>query len=130
MCVALLYICLGLAMTVKRLGEGGEPAWFGALFFARIATLVFYQVSSVKPSAVTDSEEGAPWPARNVIERWIPRTRAASALVSIGLTAVIGVGFTFLGTQVIAQYGWGLFVGMPFCPTLVAPFTHSYHPPC
>ncbi len=129
MFVALPFIWLGLAMTVKRLRDAGEPTWLAALFFAPIANLVFYLVLSVKPSAVTDSEEGAPWPARNVIERWIPRTRAASALVSIGLTAVIGLGFTFLGTQVIAQYGWGLFVGLPFCLGLFAVLTHSYHQP-
>ncbi len=130
MFVALPFIWLGLAMTVKRLRDAGEPTWLAALFFAPIANLLFYLVLSVKPSvAVTDSEEGAPWPARNVIERWIPRTRAASALVSIGLTAVIGLGFTFLGTQVIAQYGWGLFVGLPFCLGLFAVLTHSYHQP-
>jgi len=115
MFVAVPFIWLGLAMTVKRLRDAGEPTWLAALFFAPIANLVFYLVLSVKPSvAVTDSEEGAPWPASNIIERWIPRTRAASALVSIGLTAVIGLAFTFLGTQVIAQYGWGLFVGCLF----------------
>jgi hypothetical protein len=42
---------------------------------------------------------------------------------------VIGLGFTFLGTQVIAQYGWGLFVGLPFCLGLFAVLTHSYHQP-
>jgi hypothetical protein len=34
---------------------------------------------------------------------------------------------TFLGTQAIAQYGWGLFVGLPFCLGLFAVLTHSYH---
>jgi uncharacterized membrane protein YhaH (DUF805 family) len=130
MFVALPFIWLGLVMTVKRLRDAGEPTWLAALFFAPIANLVFYLVLSVKPSAAaTDSEEGAPWPARNVIERWIPRTRAASALLSIGLTAVIGLGFTFLGTRAIAQYGWGLFVGLPFCLGLFAVLTHSYHQP-
>jgi len=32
-----------------------------------------------------------------------------------------------LGTQAIAQYGWGLFVGLPFCLGLFAVLTHSYH---
>src|SRR5207244_7083567 len=54
---------------------------------------------------------------------------AASALVSIGVTALIGFGFAFLGTHVVAQYGWGLFVGLPFCLGLFAVLTHSYHEP-
>lgn len=128
--LALPFIWLGLAMTVKRLRDAGERTWLAALFFAPIANLVFFLVLSLKPSAKEMlSEEGAPWPAPNFLERWIPRTRPASALVSIGVTAVIGFGFTLLGTHVVAQYGWGLFVGLPFCLGLFAVLTHSYHEP-
>jgi uncharacterized membrane protein YhaH (DUF805 family) len=128
--IALPFIWLGLAMTVKRLRDAGEPTWLAALFFAPVANLVFYLVLSLKPSVtLIRSEEGAPWPAPNFLDRWIPRTRAASAVVSIGVTALIGLGFTFLGTQMIAQYGWGLFVGLPFCLGLFAVLTHSYHEP-
>jgi uncharacterized membrane protein YhaH (DUF805 family) len=128
--LALPFIWLGLAMTVKRLRDAGERTWLAAIFFAPIANLVFFLVLSLKPSAKEMlSEEGAPWPAPNFLERWIPRTRPASALVSIGVTAVIGFGFTLLGTHVVAQYGWGLFVGLPFCLGLFAVLTHSYHEP-
>ena len=128
--IALPFIWLGLAMTVKRLRDAGEPTWLAALFFVPIANLIFYLALSVKPSApVSRSEEGAPWPNSAVLERWIPRSRTASALVSIGVTALIGLGFALLGTHVIAQYGWGLFVGLPFCLGLFAVLTHSYHQP-
>jgi uncharacterized membrane protein YhaH (DUF805 family) len=128
--LALPFIWLGLAMTVKRLRDAGEPTWLAALFFAPIANLAFFLVLSLKPSVKeTPAEEGAPWPGPNFLERWIPRTRAASALVSIGVTAFIGFGFTLLGTHVVAQYGWGLFVGLPFCLGLFAVLTHSYHEP-
>jgi len=128
--IALPFIWLGLAMTVKRLRDAGEPTWLAALFFVPVANLVFYLALSLKPSAqVTRSEEGAPWPNSAVLERWIPLSRTASALVSIAVTALIGLGFALLGTQVIAQYGWGLFVGLPFCLGLFAVLTHSYHQP-
>jgi uncharacterized membrane protein YhaH (DUF805 family) len=128
--IALPFIWLGLAMTVKRLRDAGEPTWLSALFFAPIANLVFFLVLSAKPSIkATPMEEGAPWPGPNFLHRWIPHTKAASALVSIGVTALIGLGFVLLGTQVIAQYGWGLFVGLPFCLGLFAVLTHSYHEP-
>src|SRR5437762_7476561 len=48
---ALPFIWLGLAMTVKRLRDVGEPTWLAALFFAPIANLVFFLVLSLKPSA-------------------------------------------------------------------------------
>ena len=128
--LALPFIWLGLAMTVKRLRDAGEPTWLAALFFAPLANLVFFLVLCLKPSVKeTPAEEGAPWPGPNLLERWIPRTRAASALVSIGATSVLGFGFALLGTHVVAQYGWGLFVGLPFCLGLFAVLTHSYHEP-
>src|SRR4030095_12355111 len=128
--LALPFIWLGLVMTVKRLRDAGEPTWLAALFFAPIANLAFFLVLSLKPSAKgIPLEEGAPWPGPHFLERWIPRTQAASALVSIGVTAMLGLGFTLLGTQVVAQYGWGLFVGLPFCLGLFAVLTHSYHEP-
>jgi uncharacterized membrane protein YhaH (DUF805 family) len=128
--LALPFIWLGLALTVKRLRDVGEPTWLAALFFAPIANLAFFLILSVKPSAKgMPFDEGAPWPGPHFLERWIPRTRAASAVVSIAVTAVMGLGFTLLGTQVVAQYGWGLFVGLPFCLGLFAVLTHSYHEP-
>jgi uncharacterized membrane protein YhaH (DUF805 family) len=128
--LALPFIWLGLAMTVKRLRDAGEPTWLAALFFAPVANLAFFLILSLKPSTKgTPLEEGAPWPGPHFLERWIPRTRAASALVSIAVTSVMGLAFTLLGTQVVAQYGWGLFVGLPFCLGLFAVLTHSYHEP-
>jgi hypothetical protein len=127
---ALPFIWMGLAMTVKRLRDAGQPAWLAALFFAPIANLAFFLALSLMPSvAETQRDEGAPWPGVRAFDRWIPRNAAGSALVSISATCLIGLFFTFLGTQVVAQYGWGLFVGLPFCLGLFAVLTHSYHQP-
>ncbi|HEU0369960.1 MAG TPA: hypothetical protein VFR42_12150, partial [Candidatus Acidoferrum sp.] len=126
--VALPFIWLGLAMTVKRLRDAGQPTWLAALFFAPIANLAFFLALSFMPSlAELKREEGTPWPGVRAFDRWIPRNAAGSALVSIGATCLLGLFFTFLGTQAIAQYGWGLFVGLPFCLGLFAVLTHSYH---
>jgi len=128
--VALPFIWLGLAMTAKRLRDAAEPTWLAALFFAPIANLLFFLVLSVKRSAKeVRSEEGTPWPGPSFLDQWIPHTRTASAVLSIGVTALLGLGFALLGTQVIAQYGWGLFVGLPFCLGLFAVLTHSYREP-
>jgi Polyketide cyclase / dehydrase and lipid transport len=126
--VALPFIWLGLAMTVKRLRDGGQPTWLAALFFAPIANLAFFVALSFMPSvAESKREEGTPWPGVRAFDRWIPRNAAGSALVSIGATCLLGLFLTFLGTKAIAQYGWGLFVGLPFCLGLFAVLTHSYH---
>jgi uncharacterized membrane protein YhaH (DUF805 family) len=128
--LALPFIWLGMAMTVKRLRDAGEPTWISCLFFAPVANLLFFLVLSFKPSAVASSkQEAAPWPGPGILGAWIPETRAGSAIVSIAITATIGLGFTLLGIQVVATYGWGLFVGLPFCLGLFAVLTHSYHQP-
>jgi uncharacterized membrane protein YhaH (DUF805 family) len=128
--IAVPFIWLGLAMTVKRLRDAGEPTWAAALFFAPVANLLFFLVLILKPSAKEAGRaEGAPWPGPRFLDSWVPETRAGSALVSIAVTAVIGLGFTLLGTQVVATYGWGLFVGLPFCLGLFAVLMHSYREP-
>ena len=128
--IALPFIWLGLAMTVKRLRDAGEPTWVAALFFAPAANLLFFLVLTLKPSAKeAGREEGSPWPGPRFLDSWVPETRTGSGLVSIAVTAVIGLGFTLLGTQVVATYGWGLFVGLPFCLGLFAVLMHSYREP-
>ena len=128
--IAVPFIWLGLAMTVKRLRDAGEPTWVAALFFAPVANLLFFLVLILKPSAKEAGRaEGAPWPGPRFLDSWVPETRAGSALVSIAVTAVIGLAFTLLGTQVVATYGWGLFVGLPFCLGLFAVLMHSYREP-
>src|SRR5262245_43867944 len=39
--LALPFIWLGLAMTVKRLRDAGQPTWIVALFFAPVVNLLF-----------------------------------------------------------------------------------------
>jgi uncharacterized membrane protein YhaH (DUF805 family) len=128
--LALPFIWLGLAMTVKRLRDAGQPTWLTALFFAPMVNLIFFVVLSVMPSVAEGKrEEGAPWPGIPAFDKLIPRTGPASALFSIGLTTLLGFLFAFLSTEVIAQYGWSLFVGLPFCLGLFAVLTFSYHQP-
>jgi uncharacterized membrane protein YhaH (DUF805 family) len=128
--LALPFIWMGLAMTVKRLRDSGQPTWLAALFFAPIVNLIFFLVLSILPSgADSNREEGAPWPGIRAFNKLIPLTGPASALFSIGVTTLLGFCLAFLSTEVIAQYGWSLFVGLPFCLGLFAVLTFSYHQP-
>src|SRR4030095_13707890 len=78
---ALPFIWLGLAMTVKRLRDAAQPTWLAALFFAPLANLAFFLAVSLMPSrSDTTSEEGNPWPGIRVFDRWIPRSKAGSAM--------------------------------------------------
>ena len=128
--VALPFVWLGLAMTVKRLRDAGRPLWYVCFFFLPVVNLVVLPVFSIFPSVEQPRrEEATPWPHVRPLDRLIPHSKWGSTLLSILLTALLGLFFTVLGTQVIRSYGWGLFVALPFCLGLFSVLLHSYHEP-
>src|SRR5215469_1700905 len=127
--LAVPFVWLGLAMTVKRLRDAGQPSWLCGLFFVPLVNLLFFLTLSVLPSAATSPYESTPWPGPHFLDRWIPRSKAGSALASIAATTLFGLLFAWIGTRTAASYGWGLFLGLPFCLGLFAVLTYSYHGP-
>lgn len=128
--VALPFIWVGVAMTVRRLRDAGWPVWLVVLFFAPFVNLLFFAVlCAVPPRERPESTEASPWPGVRPLDRVIPRSRVLSAVLSIALTSVIGLLFVLLGTTVAGSYGWSLFVALPFCLGLFAVLLHSYHEP-
>jgi uncharacterized membrane protein YhaH (DUF805 family) len=57
--LALPFIWLGLAMTVKRLRDAGEPSWLAALFFAPVANLLFFLALRFKPCTLVSMKRRA-----------------------------------------------------------------------
>lgn len=126
--LALPFIWLGVAMTVKRLRDVGQPVWLVALFFVPVVNLLFFVLLCVLPSRARAVErEAAPWPNTRTLDRWIPRDRFGSALVSLAIALVIGLACALLGIAVLGAYGWGLFVALPFCLGLFTVLVHSYY---
>jgi uncharacterized membrane protein YhaH (DUF805 family) len=128
--VSLPFLWIGLAMTVKRLRDAGQPLWLAISFFVPFINLLFFITLCLFPSRDRgETEVAAPWPAVRPLDGVIPRSQLGSALLSILLTFAIGLFFTLLGTTVMGSYGWSLFVALPFCLGLFAVLLHSYHGP-
>jgi uncharacterized membrane protein YhaH (DUF805 family) len=128
--VAMPFLWVGLAMTVQRLRDAGQPVWLAVLFFFPFLNLLFFLLLCILPSGRQgESEEMAPWPAVRPLEGIIPRGKLGSAVLAIVVTTAIGLVFVLLGTTVIGAYGWSLFVALPFCLGLFAVLLHSYHGP-
>ena len=128
--VALPFVWLGLAMTVKRLRDAGRPLWLACLFFLPVLNFLVLLVFTTFSSAQQlRKEEAAPWPNVRPLGGLIPHSKWGSTLLSILLTALLGFFFTVLGTKVIGTYGWSLFVALPFCLGLFSVLLHSYHVP-
>ena len=129
--LALPFLYIGLSMTVRRLRDAGHAEWLVVLFFVPIVNLMFFAwLCAAPPSAKLRSAEPPPhWPASRVLDRWIPHSSWGSAVLSVCLTAILGLLFAYVGTEVVRSYGWGLFVALPFCLGLFSVLLHSYRQP-
>lgn len=128
--VSIPFIWVGVAMTVKRLRDAGLPVWLVVVFFFPVINVFFLlALCGLPPRECPQELEGAPWPAPQGLDRFIPHTQLGSALLAIAVTAVLGLGFVLMGTIVIGAYGWGLFVALPFCLGMFSVLLYSYHEP-
>jgi uncharacterized membrane protein YhaH (DUF805 family) len=128
--VSVPFIWVGVAMTVRRLRDAGQPVWLVVLFFAPFVNLLFFAaLCALPPHEKPATQEVTPWPRVRRLDGIIPRSAAGSAVLSIVLTTAIGLVFVLAGTKIIGSYGWSLFVALPFCLGLFAVLLYSYHGP-
>jgi hypothetical protein len=126
---SLPFIWVGVTLTAKRLRSAGLPLWLVALFFAPFLNLLFFLLLTVIPE-----REPVP-PARpqgwlgGVLGRLIPDHALGSAALASALTALAGLPAATVALFWFSDYGWGLFVALPFCMGLTAVLLHSYHGP-
>ena len=127
---ALPFIWVGLSMTVRRLRDAGQPVWLAVLFFAPFVNLLFFLWLCLIPSAkYADGNEAAPWATSRRLADWLPHSEWGSAFLSIIITALLGLLFVAILTKGVGEYGWSLFVALPFCLGLFATLLHSYSTP-
>lgn len=128
--VSIPFIWVGVAMTVKRLRDAGQPVWLVVLFFVPFVNLLFFLLlCGLPPQERSQEFEGAPWPGPHGIDRFIPHSKIGSAALALAVTTVLGLGFVLVGTLVVGAYGWGLFVALPFCLGMFSVLLYSYHEP-
>jgi uncharacterized membrane protein YhaH (DUF805 family) len=143
--LALPFICLGVTLTVRRLRDAGLPAALVILFFIPLVNILFFLLLSVLPGRKEESPVPTPPPdsvqhapisgSGGVLagageeylrsERWrrlrlahlrLTRNSAlGSGLLSLAISVPVAMLFIVLATNYLGSYGWGLFVGMPFC---------------
>jgi len=128
--VSLPFIWLGVNLTVRRLRDAALPLWLVCLFFIPFVNVCFFLALCLIPSKARESsEEAAPWPHVRPLDKFIPRGKLASIMLSIAVTTIIGLVCLSLSTLVIGSYGWSLFIALPFCMGLFSVLLHSYDEP-
>lgn len=126
--VSLPFIWAGTVLTIRRLRTIGLPPWLVVFFFLPVANLFFFLVLAVVPDR---APQLAPpqGPFRAWLDRVMPESRLGSAGLAILVTGLIGVAMTLVAVNAAGEYGWGLFVGLPFLLGLNAALIHGWHAP-
>jgi uncharacterized membrane protein YhaH (DUF805 family) len=128
--VAIPFIWIGIVLTLRRLRDANLPLWMVAFFFLPFLNLVFFLILAVIPSASMSM------PTRPVsrgfyrsVSKVVPDGELGSAVMGIVATAVLAVAATTLSARGMGNYGWGLFVGIPFFLGLNSVLIYGFHRP-
>jgi uncharacterized membrane protein YhaH (DUF805 family) len=121
------FIWIGCVLTIRRLHSAGLPLWLVGLFFVPFVNLFLFAILSILPEnerTVRVVTKGH-FQLRNLI----PKSKFGSALLAVILNAISALIFTRFSVYTLNQYGWGLFVGLPFCLGLTSSLIYCYHEP-
>lgn len=123
--MAVPFIYCGVALTLRRLRGAGLPPGLLMLFFVPVVNLLFFALLSLLPSASgAQASTGS-----SLLARMVPRSKLGSAAAALLIVLPVAAFLTVLSVRVMQSYGWGLFVGLPFCIGLAAALLHGYHQP-
>jgi hypothetical protein len=109
--LAFPFVWVGVVLTMKRLRSAHLPAPLVALFFVPFLNLLFFLLLCLLPARdplATETRGGL------VATRIVPESAVGSAAISLLVTVPVGMGMYWLGVNVLQNYGWGLFVAVPF----------------
>ena len=124
--VALPFVWIGTVLTLRRLRDAGWPLWLVILFFLPFLNLIFFIILATVPSNQL-LDQRRKFSSR--IGRLIPESEVGSALFGILVTTIIAALTIALSTEGLGNYGWGLFVGIPFFLGLNSSVIYGFHHP-
>ena len=122
---ALPFLWAGVVLTIQRLRSARLPLWLAVLFVVPVVKWFLFLLASLVPRREAPPELTQRDPATGAAWRVFPRTRMGSALAAVGISALVTVAITAIGAGVLQNYGWGLFVGVPFMTGFLAAMIHG-----
>jgi hypothetical protein len=115
---ALPFIWIGTTLTLQRLRDARLPLLFVLLFFVPLVNLLLIAALCLLPSQPeepNDASPSTPHQDSNVVRRLVAGERTLGSFwFACIVSAAITLGFVFVSANVLASYGFGLFVGAPF----------------
>jgi hypothetical protein len=127
--LALPFVWVGVALTMRRLRSAGLPPQLVVLFFVPFLNLLFFLWLCLAPAATQSGNGEATPPRSSVLARLLPESALGSAAVSLLVTVPVGLGMVLLGVKLLTTYGWGLFVALPFTMGFAAALVYGIRQP-
>jgi len=124
--IALPFIWIGVVLTLRRLRDAGLPLWLVFIFFIPLINLIFFVILAAIPGSRTNDR---PSPLSLRMGSLIPESEFGSAVFGIVTTVVLTAVEIAFTTNGLGNYGWGLFVGIPFFLGLSSTLIYSFHRP-
>jgi len=106
---SLPFLWAGVMLCMKRLRSAQLPLWLAVLFVAPIVKWFLFVALALVPQRNKDLNEPGPKIS------WLPKSVFGSAALAVGASVLLAIAAMILSTVVLHDYGWGLFVGVPFC---------------
>ena len=124
--LALPFLWMGVALCLRRLRSAGLPLGWAVFFVVPILKWFLFVALALVPEQAQEADASAPAsdPDRGW-KRWFPVSTFGSATLAVVLSAALALGATVLSTQLLKQYGWGIFAGAPFCMGFFAALIHG-----
>jgi uncharacterized membrane protein YhaH (DUF805 family) len=145
--IALPFVVIGVILTIRRLRDADAPVWLAVLFFLPLPfNVIFFLTLAAWPSrasvldtALLDLPGDAQPPKKELLfigpevpgrfGALLPENNmacgAVAILISLPITLVLGM----LSISAFGNYGWGLFVGIPFGMPMIAVMIYGLRKP-
>ena len=124
--MALPFVWTGVCLTLRRLRAAHLPLWLVVLFFVPLINLIFFIVLALLPPRSEEGQDAVP-PRSGLLDRMIPDHPLGDALISLLLVVPVALMATLMSVTGLKQYGWSLFVGLPFCMGMGSAMLYGYH---
>jgi uncharacterized membrane protein YhaH (DUF805 family) len=128
--LALPFVWIGVALTLKRLRSANLPSQLVLLFFVPFLNLLFLLLLCLIPARNSTVSEGQKDRQRgSPFARIVPDSVLGSAAISLLLTVPVGLVMVLIGVRLLTNYGWGLFVALPFTMGFAAALIYGLRQP-
>lgn len=126
--LALPFIAAGIVLTVRRLRDLAWPLWLVAGFFLPALNLILFVLLVTHPGR--DAQAQADPASQPPLLRWLAiRSAAGSACLAVVVSSALTVGLAMIAVWLFKDYGWGVFVALPFILGMTAALLHGASAP-